>query len=1051
MSTRPHKLRPVVYVRRRRSGTSTFASGLVYVVAVVAVVAIGAFFYGSYEKAKRAPRSYSQADLPFGMKRSAPGSAAADADSTANRNLPKAPQAAAPAQHPTTTSATSAAASPIAVAVHSASGAMPAIQAEPRVPWVVLPEEITNPQKGKMEPLADTVAIATVKGQDWNGGGLKELPLRGDDAVLLARFDIRSVVGWTVTKASWHCKVTKGNLRTLSFSTVPVDREEGSGTFDGPAANGATYAYANAEKVPWTPDHAPLAALLRGNSGSLVSYSEPDNPDNRAGDWVVYDLRTALVQAMISGTAGSLAICDEKGQRALESTIASREDESFSHYIEVEGQAVDRTPPSQIEAFKAFAHTDLRGARTSGALLTWLAPGDDEMQGQAFRYDAWYASTDVPLDQATPVARETIPTPILAGRVEQLVVQGLNPDTEYTFFIRAADEAGQLGPVSTTKAITAPPLDIIEAEPPNLYDGLPVDVVPGQLSVEALDLMMPTDSLSGNDDATAARTSIIWDRASRSIHLRAARNQSVEVLLQFSLKTGTFPPVHIEVLPFIAPDGKPMDLKSRLYEVVYAAAGGSRTNLRWVGDALIPLKGVLDPAKSAFPVPGRKYQSVLADITVPKDAPSGLYRCKIKLSVASQPDVNLNVFLTVEEVVLGEPAFTVELAEGPYAIAQVCKKDPLKAAEARAVERDYQRLAVEHRAHLVLIPYTGMGECPVPYAPQARGSGAEWSIASWQEWDDRFADYLAGPHVILPLFEDWPTPFLDGYSCADQEILPPGRTTKVYAGMSRGIPECLSRDYWETLGAAASAFGAHFKEMDHQRIEAHVWLTSEPSTGYIGRLPPWNLAHPSNRDDFLALKAYGEKGLSRVADAWGASQFVFRVSVPNLRALCDYGAGVFNLLAVEDVDFSHWPLLKNRLALTHERVWLQTAGLSADAGAAGLASLALNAFLNGADGWTVRGVVGQADDWKTIDDAAVIHTGAALGETAPYPSLRLKVLRSIQQDLDLLMSLQERQRWNRDQLRDFAAGYMTEENGTYLVTTESLRRLRYATLEWLAK
>jgi len=1026
---------------------------VVYVVAVVVAVAMGAFFYVSFQKSKRVQHGYSRADLPGNARvvdqRPAqappPAADATDADGDDDLDVTSAPPAAASSPAPS-------AIKPIVVAVDSTPGTMPAIQATPRIPWSVRPEDVPNPMKGKMDPLADTVVLTAPQGRDRNGGGMTELPLKGGDSFLLARFDVRSVVGWTVTKASWHCKVLKGNLHTLSFSTVPVDWEEGVGTLDGPATDGATYADANAGKVPWTATHAPLAALLRGSGNSLVGYSEPDNPDNRAGDWVVYDLPVALVQALVSGSANSLAICDEKGQLAVESTIASREDESFAHYIEVEGRAIDLTPPAKVEGFKAFAHPDLRRARTCGALLAWLAPGDDEMQGQAFRYDVRYASTpDLPLDQATPMARETIPAPLLAGRTEQLVVDGLNPDTEYTFFIRAADEAGQFGAVSTTKVVTEPPLEFFESPAPNLFDGSPVDVAPGQLNVEVLDLMMPTDPLSGNAGGTSARTSMIWDRASRSIHLRVARNQGAAFLLQFGRKADVFPPVRIDALPFVAPDGKQLDFQTRLFQVVYASAGASRTNTRWAGDALVPLEGPLDPAQSAFPVPGQKFHTVLADIAVPKDAQAGLYRGKIKLSVASQPDVNLNVFLTVGEAGLGEPVFAVELADGPYAIAQVCKKDSLNAAESRAVERDYQRLAIEHRSHLDLIPYTGIGECPVPYAPRSRGSGADWSVASWQEWDERFEDFLAGPRIILPLFENWPTPFLDAYTCADQEVLPPGRATKVFAGMALGIPGCVTRDYWETLGAAASAFGEHFNSTAHRDIEAHVWFTSEPSTAYIGKQPPWNLGHPSNRDDFLALEAYGEKALARAADAWGSSQLVFRVNVPDVRALSGFGAGVFNLLAVEDIDFSLWPLLKERVALTHETIWLQTTGLSSDGGGAGLASAALNAFLRGADGWIVRGVVGQPENWKKLSDTAVIHCGTALGGSAPYSSLRLKVMRSIQEDLDLLLALQERRRWTRDQLCDFAAGFLTEENGSYLVTAESLRRLRYATLDWLGK
>ena len=44
--------------------------------------------------------------------------------------------------------------------------------------------------------------------------------------------------------------------------------------------------------------------------------------------------------------------------------------------------------------------------------------------------------------------------------------------------------------------------------------------------------------------------------------------------------------------------------------------------------------------------------------------------------------------------------------------------------------------------------------------------------------------------------------------------------------------------------------------------------------------------------------------------------------------------------------------------------------VSAAGGGAGLATAALNAFLRGADGWVVRGFVGQAEHWKKLSDTA---------------------------------------------------------------------------------
>lgn len=80
------------------------------------------------------------------------------------------------------------------------------------------------------------------------------------------------------------------------------------------------------------------------------------------------------------------------------------------------------------------------------AVISWVAPGDDDFAGLASRYEMRYrmtalltADTLTWWNAGTPVSG--LPAPGPAGSVDSVVVNGLNPSTEYWFMLRVADEA----------------------------------------------------------------------------------------------------------------------------------------------------------------------------------------------------------------------------------------------------------------------------------------------------------------------------------------------------------------------------------------------------------------------------------------------------------------------------------------------------------------------------------------------------------------------------------------------------------------------------------
>ncbi|GDY12694.1 hypothetical protein LBMAG53_15720 [Planctomycetota bacterium] len=105
----------------------------------------------------------------------------------------------------------------------------------------------------------------------------------------------------------------------------------------------------------------------------------------------------------------------------------------------------DTTPPGAILSMAPEAVT---GTTVS---LAWLATGDDGAIGTATTYDLRYSTS--PVDESTwaraTVPSDPLPVPGPTGAKDRVTVTGLAPGTTYRFAIRAADEAGNQGPISS--------------------------------------------------------------------------------------------------------------------------------------------------------------------------------------------------------------------------------------------------------------------------------------------------------------------------------------------------------------------------------------------------------------------------------------------------------------------------------------------------------------------------------------------------------------------------------------------------------------------------
>jgi hypothetical protein len=236
--------------------------------------------------------------------------------------------------------------------------------------------------------------------------------------------------------------------------------------------------------------------------------------------------------------------------------------------------------------------------------------------------------------------------------------------------------------------------------------------------------------------------------------------------------------------------------------------------------------------------------------------------------------------------------------------------------------------------------------------------------------------------------------------------------------------------------------------LDVQNTTAHVWLNNGPIANYNGKAPPWSLGNPRYRDDFLALEAFAQASKSE-AVSFPENRFAFRVNVPDVASLAQYGSQCFSLLSSADLSPAACRLLRERAALTGETLWMQIGALPLEDNTAEIETIGLRCFLEGADGCTIREVVGRPEHLTRAHPQSLFYCGLPLNIEGPLPSLRLKALRRVQQDIEYLLLLQEKMKWTRGQLAEFVYQTVPRFGESPAIGANEIFRLRFATQEAL--
>jgi hypothetical protein len=328
-------------------------------------------------------------------------------------------------------------------------------------------------------------------------------------------------------------------------------------------------------------------------------------------------------------------------------------------------------------------------------------------------------------------------------------------------------------------------------------------------------------------------------------------------------------------------------------------------------------------------------------------------------------------------------------------------------------ERDFMRLAHEHRATLAVVPYSHRGSLLDHVAPAVKREGFKVTVTSWDAYDQRWGPYLDGSafkglprdgvpldHQYWPMHEQWPIPINDGYGYKGK----PGDHWRD----ALEPEQAFAPDFGKAFQDMIRDFAAHAVEKGWLRTRPHVFLNNKPNIRLVRKEPEgawWRLDEPLSVDDHLALRYFAVRTKAAAA-GFPTLPIRFRADLSRPQCRRDLLDGLIGLDVVAGLYKRYPELVFGR----GEDVWVYGGVPNPSGSGQWGRAWALRSFLDGADGIVPWQSIGDAKAFERLEDTALILPG-------PTPTLRLKGLRRGQQDVELLRLLLEKRKLTRDAVK----------------------------------
>jgi len=209
-----------------------------------------------------------------------------------------------------------------------------------------------------------------------------------------------------------------------------------------------------------------------GMVGLATSYdirynTEPIDDTN----WDSSEIAQIDMEPLISGSEQSFIVTGLQGGTtyyfAIKILDEAENASELSNIVTATTLAADLIPPSSI--------TDLEVVmpRPISIELTWTATGDDADEGTAAYYDLRYSQSPINEANWEAVAQyNNVPTPLMAGTTQSVIVIGLKPLTQYYFAIKAIDKQNNISAISNIVSATTTELIVTARTPMDQFIGV---------------------------------------------------------------------------------------------------------------------------------------------------------------------------------------------------------------------------------------------------------------------------------------------------------------------------------------------------------------------------------------------------------------------------------------------------------------------------------------------------------------------------------------------------------------------------------------------------
>ncbi|WP_219639681.1 glycoside hydrolase domain-containing protein [Cohnella sp. CFH 77786] len=431
-----------------------------------------------------------------------------------------------------------------------------------------------------------------------------------------------------------------------------------------------------------------------------------------------------------------------------------------------------------------------------------------------------------------------------------------------------------------------------------------------------------------------------------------------------------------------------------------------RVQGRYYPDALVPLAAeapeerTLASITSRNAVPDQAFAVLWVDLFIPPDIRPGDYTGAIHVTAGGETETHVLRVKALETAVPDESLIIADL--NSYADNISRRMDSLRGNGNRfedgsyfQVERQFFRMAHEHRALLHYLPYEHSGKIPHAFIPELEGHGKGMRVKDWSRFDEHFGPYLDGsafegtkrgaiplPYMYLPFNFHWPADYAK-------------------FGM---------KGYRTEFSAIMGEFYRHFTERGWLKTKFELFLNHKKRY----KLFPYDGDETRFVWDEKINDIFYELARDVLEKKEGA-RFIFRTDSSWSYGL-HYGkyAEMIKLWVVNEQIFSWFPESLGPLRAAGCEVWTYGTAQPINQPLLGTAIAPLAAVARGVDGFVYWENTKWGDNWQETPDSdgstAMFYPGDRLfGIAGPIPSIRLKTLRGAMQAADCM------ERWIREQ------------------------------------